>query len=55
LLGQIAVVRDNVDLIFLLIVAVSVLPIAWEVVKRYRSGRGKSPAGDDEPADRPAA
>ncbi|NUS94528.1 MAG: DedA family protein [Nocardia sp.] len=55
LLGQIAVVRDNVDLIFLLIVAVSVLPIAWEVVKRYRSGRGKSPAGDDDRADRRAA
>ncbi|WP_082681242.1 VTT domain-containing protein [Nocardia jinanensis] len=56
LLGQIAIVRDNVDLIFLLIVAVSVLPIVWEVVKRYRSGRGKSPAvGDDEPADHPAA
>ncbi|WP_328398829.1 VTT domain-containing protein [Nocardia sp. NBC_00416] len=56
LLGQITVVRDNVDLIFLLIVVVSVLPIAWEVVKRYRSGRGKSPAADgDEPADHPAA
>ncbi|MEU4312423.1 VTT domain-containing protein [Nocardia sp. NPDC024068] len=54
LLGQIAVVRDNVDLIFLLIVAVSVLPIVWEVFKRYRSGR-KAPANsDDEPADHPA-
>lgn len=56
LLGQIAIVRDNVDLIFLLIVAVSVLPIVWEVVKRYRSGRGKAAAADaDEPADHPAA
>ncbi|MEV3960973.1 VTT domain-containing protein [Nocardia sp. NPDC050193] len=56
LLGQIAIVRDNVDLIFLLIVAVSVLPIGWEVVKRYRSGRGKTaPADADEPADHPAA
>ncbi len=56
LLGQIAIVRDNVDLIFLLIVAVSVLPIVWEVVKRYRSGRGKTAAADaDEPADHPAA
>ncbi|MGW0178222.1 VTT domain-containing protein [Nocardia sp. NPDC003345] len=55
LLGQIAIVRDNVDLIFLLIVFVSVLPIVWEVFKRYRSGR-KSPAADseDEPADHPA-
>ncbi|WP_085995499.1 VTT domain-containing protein [Nocardia testacea] len=56
LLGQIAVVRDNVDLIFLLIVAVSVLPIVWEVVKRSRAGRRKSEAaGEDEPADHPAA
>nr|WP_245664638.1 VTT domain-containing protein [Nocardia grenadensis] len=56
LLGQIAIVRDNVDLIFLLIVAVSVLPIAWEVVKRYRSGRGKTATADaDAPADHPAA
>ncbi|WP_459550149.1 VTT domain-containing protein [Nocardia sp. X0981] len=54
LLGQIAVVRDNIDLIFLLIVAVSVLPIAWEVLKRYRAGRtsGSTPAiGEDEPVD----
>ncbi|MGW1738866.1 VTT domain-containing protein [Nocardia sp. NPDC001965] len=56
LLGQIAIVRDNVDLIFVLIVAVSVLPIAWEVAKRYRSGGGKSAtAGDDETADHPTA
>ncbi|MFI5716253.1 VTT domain-containing protein [Nocardia sp. NPDC051750] len=57
LLGQIEIVRDNVDLIFLLIVAVSVLPIVWEVVKRYRAGRagGSTPADSDEPVDHPAA
>ncbi|MEU1985586.1 VTT domain-containing protein [Nocardia sp. NPDC019395] len=55
LLGQIAIVRDNVDLIFLLIVAVSVLPIVWEVFKRYRSGRAANADSADEPADRPAA
>ncbi|MEV0682542.1 VTT domain-containing protein [Nocardia sp. NPDC050378] len=48
LLGQIAIVRDNVDLIFLLIVAVSVLPIVVEVVKRMR--RKGSP--DDDPTER---
>lgn len=39
LLGQIAVVRDNIDLIFLLIVAVSVLPIVVEVAKRVIASR----------------
>lgn len=39
LLGQISVIRDNVDLIFLLIVFLSVLPILWEMLKRFR-GRG---------------
>ncbi|MBY6537424.1 VTT domain-containing protein [Rhodococcus sp. BP-349] len=45
LLGQIAVIRDNVDIIFLLIVAVSVLPIAWEVGKRIISSR-RTPLGE---------
>lgn len=56
LLGQIKFVRDNIDLIFLLIVAVSVLPIVWEVFKRYRSGRAKNnaPENSDEPVDHPA-
>lgn len=40
LLGQIAVVRDNIDLIFLLIVATSVVPIIVEMVKR-RPRRGR--------------
>ena len=53
LLGQIAFVRDNIDIIFLLIVAVSVLPIAWEVFKRYRAGG--TPRDSDEPVDHPAA
>ncbi|NKY34474.1 DedA family protein [Nocardia speluncae] len=57
LLGQIAFVRDNIDIIFLLIVAVSVLPIVWEVFKRYRSGRagGSAPKNSDKPVDHPAA
>lgn len=44
-LGQIAVIRDNVDIIFLLIVAVSVLPIAWEVGKRMIAAR-RTPLGE---------
>ncbi|WP_067451734.1 VTT domain-containing protein [Nocardia alba] len=39
LLGQIEMVRDNIDLIFLLIVAVSVLPIVIEVAKRVIGSR----------------
>ncbi|NKY57216.1 VTT domain-containing protein [Nocardia flavorosea] len=57
LLGQITFVRDNIDIIFLLIVAVSVLPIVWEVFKRYRSGRanGNAPKDSGEPVDHSAA
>lgn len=40
LLGQIAVIRDNVDMIFIAIVLVSIIPIALEVVKRSR-GRSR--------------
>ncbi|MEU8899768.1 VTT domain-containing protein [Nocardia sp. NPDC048505] len=39
LLGQIALVRDNIDLIFLLIVFVSVLPIIIEIAKRMLASR----------------
>ncbi|MFC7446356.1 VTT domain-containing protein [Rhodococcus daqingensis] len=39
LLGQIAFIRDNVDLIFLLIVFVSVVPIIIEVGKRILASR----------------
>ena len=41
LLGQIGFIRDNVDLIFLLIVFVSVVPIMIEVGKRFL-GKGDS-------------
>ncbi|MBL1080284.1 VTT domain-containing protein [Nocardia sp. 2] len=44
LLGQIAVVRDNIDLIFLLIVFVSVLPIIVEVAKRGLAKRREQSA-----------
>ncbi|WP_245650726.1 VTT domain-containing protein [Nocardia harenae] len=49
LLGQIAFIREHVDLIFLLIVLLSVLPIIWEMVKRFR-GRGdaEEPGVDPE-------
>lgn len=47
LLGQIAVVRDNIDLIFLLIVAVSVLPIVIEVGKRMLASRSAGSASDE--------
>ena len=45
LLGQIAFIRDHVDIIFLLIVAVSVLPIVIEVGKRMIKAR-KTPLGE---------
>ncbi|MFD6102728.1 VTT domain-containing protein [Nocardia salmonicida] len=51
LLGQIKMVRDNIDLIFLLIVAVSVLPIVIEVAKRVlgskRADLRADPVGDN--------
>jgi len=37
LLGQIQFIRDNIDLIFLLIVFVSVVPIFLEIFKRWRN------------------
>lgn len=46
LLGQIGFIRDNVDIIFLLIVFVSVVPIIVEVAKRYGSSRKNSAATD---------
>ncbi|AXK87371.1 VTT domain-containing protein [Nocardia farcinica] len=48
LLGQIAFIRDNIDLIFLLIVFVSVLPILVEIVKRMRAARSANAAADTE-------
>ncbi|MBF6416194.1 VTT domain-containing protein [Nocardia cyriacigeorgica] len=50
LLGQIAVVRDNIDLIFLLIVAVSVLPIVIEVGKRMLASRNSTETDSAGPA-----
>lgn len=41
-LGQIAFIRDNVDLIFLLIVFLSVIPIISEIGKRYLRSRKTS-------------
>ncbi len=38
-LGKIDWVRNNIDLIFIAIVLVSVLPIVWGVVKKYLAGR----------------
>lgn len=38
-LGKIDWVRTNIDKIFIAIVLVSVLPIAWGVVKKYLAGR----------------
>ncbi|MGB3481196.1 MAG: VTT domain-containing protein [Mycobacterium sp.] len=42
LLGQISVIRNNVDYIFIGIVLVSIIPIVLEVVKRSR-GRSQAP------------
>lgn len=50
LLGQIGFIRDNVDVIFLIIVFVSVIPIMVEIVKRYTASRKSRPAADN-PAD----
>lgn len=38
-LGNISFIRDNIDIIFILIVLVSVLPIAMETFKRFRASR----------------
>ncbi|MDF0530961.1 VTT domain-containing protein [Tsukamurella sp. 8F] len=38
-LGKIKFVRDNIDAIFIIIVLVSVVPIAWEALKRVRNSR----------------
>ncbi|ONM48735.1 VTT domain-containing protein [Nocardia donostiensis] len=48
LLGQIAFVRDNIDAIFLLIVAVSVLPIVVEMGKRFLASRKSGVNTEDD-------
>ncbi|WP_308114909.1 VTT domain-containing protein [Rhodococcus opacus] len=49
LLGQIEFIRDNVDVIFLLIVFVSVLPIIVEVGKRIVKSRQSAGAATEDP------
>jgi membrane-associated protein len=46
-LGQISFVRTNIELILVAVVAVSFVPIAIEVLRARRKGRG------NQPADRP--
>jgi membrane protein DedA with SNARE-associated domain len=41
-LGQIALVREHIELMLLAIVAVSVLPIAFEVLRAQLSSRSSS-------------
>ncbi len=41
-LGQFSIIADNVDIIFVGIVLVSVLPIVFEYAKRVRAGRRES-------------
>jgi membrane-associated protein len=52
-LGRIAFVRDNVEAIILGIVALSVLPIAVEVLRARRTGYTGPPPGRELPADVP--
>ncbi len=57
LLGQISFIADNIDIIFLGIVFVSVIPIITEVGKRVLSSRraknGEAPAAETEAATMP--
>ncbi|WP_370654821.1 DedA family protein [Prescottella sp. R16] len=48
-LGQVQFIADNVDLIFILIVLVSVIPIIVEVGKRFLAGRKATATAQDEP------
>ncbi|NLG54808.1 MAG: DedA family protein [Rhodococcus sp.] len=43
-LGNIGFIRDNVDIIFIIIVLVSVLPIMTEMFKRFRASRKNAAA-----------
>ena len=56
-LGQIQFIADNVDFIFIIIVLISVIPIFFEVFKRWRASRApivETPVDLDEPIDPPA-
>ncbi|SDI91913.1 membrane-associated protein [Rhodococcus triatomae] len=55
-LGNIAFIRDNIDVIFILIVLVSVLPIMSEVFKRFLAARrNRTPQVATVDASAPAA
>ena len=50
-LGQFAFVRENIDLILMLIVLISVMPIVIEVLRSRRKNRSAGPATAGAPAD----
>jgi membrane-associated protein len=43
-LGQVQVIRDNIELFAILIVVISVLPIVFELLRARRRNRGADPA-----------
>ncbi len=45
-LGEVEVVRQNFELVVLSIVAVSVLPMAWEILSAWRHSPPQSPGGE---------
>jgi membrane-associated protein len=52
-LGQIEFIQKNIDIIFLIIVFVSVLPILSELFKRYRRRGGDDQPVTETPSDSP--
>jgi membrane-associated protein len=54
-LGQFAFVKNNIELILILVVALSVLPIAFELLRARREKRNAAPAAPDEGAPSAAA
>jgi membrane-associated protein len=49
LLGQISFIREHVDIIFIIIVVVSVIPIVLEVTRRSRSSKNGDPTSEPTP------
>jgi membrane-associated protein len=49
-LGQFAFVKTNIELILILVVLISVLPIAFELLRARREKKRAAPAGPDEAA-----
>ncbi|MCV7060778.1 VTT domain-containing protein [Mycolicibacterium vaccae] len=49
LLGQISFIREHVDIIFIIIVVVSVIPIVLEVTRRSRSSKNGDPTAEPTP------